>query len=171
MNLESNRFLLRWSVGSLLFLLSWAVLMGPWVYVKHLVSGPRLPFTAAYFGSIALTLYFAVGVSTVFLDLFIDSLPSFPLHRLASFQTKPAASPTGVCASDGSAVSFVGIMSNDFIAVQPCTCSTFYLARVPLAMHTCGGMTSPWHLNGHLVDCADASRDVSAGVQHGCMYG
>lgn len=37
--------------------------MGPIQYVKHLCSGRRLPFTAAYFGSIALTLYFAVGVS------------------------------------------------------------------------------------------------------------
>lgn len=60
---------IRWSVGSLLFLLSWAVLMGPWVYAKHLVSGPRLPFTAAYFGSIALTLYFAIGVSRIMLVL------------------------------------------------------------------------------------------------------
>jgi hypothetical protein len=38
--------------------------MGPWTYARHLFSGPRLPFTAAYFGSIALTLYFAIGVST-----------------------------------------------------------------------------------------------------------
>ena len=37
--------------------------MGPWVYARHLISGPRLPFTAAYFGAIALTIYFAVGVS------------------------------------------------------------------------------------------------------------
>lgn len=37
--------------------------MGPWSYAKHLISGSRLPFTAAYFGSIALTLYFAIGVS------------------------------------------------------------------------------------------------------------
>lgn len=53
----------RWSVGSLLFLLSWMALMGPFVYLRHLISGSRLPFTAAYFGSIALTLYFAIGVS------------------------------------------------------------------------------------------------------------
>lgn len=53
----------RWSMGSVLFLASWAVLMGPLTYAKHLLSTPRLPFTAAYFGSIALTLYFAVGVS------------------------------------------------------------------------------------------------------------
>lgn len=29
----------------------------------HLLSGPRLPFTATYFGAIVLTIYFAVGVS------------------------------------------------------------------------------------------------------------
>jgi len=37
--------------------------MGPWTYVQHLASTPRLPFTAAYFGSIGLTLYFSIGVS------------------------------------------------------------------------------------------------------------
>lgn len=37
--------------------------MGPRQYVQHLTSGLRLPFTAAYFGSIALTIFFAVGVS------------------------------------------------------------------------------------------------------------
>jgi hypothetical protein len=37
--------------------------MGPWNYVSHLMSTPRLPFTVAYFGSIALTLYFSLGVS------------------------------------------------------------------------------------------------------------
>lgn len=36
--------------------------MGPYQYAVHLISGPRLPFTAAYFGSIAMTIYFAVGV-------------------------------------------------------------------------------------------------------------
>ena len=49
-------------MGSILFLASWAVLMGPIQYAQHLISGPRLPFTAAYFGSIALTLVFAIKV-------------------------------------------------------------------------------------------------------------
>jgi hypothetical protein len=31
-------------------------------HIKHLISPERLPFTAAYFGSLGLTLYFAVGV-------------------------------------------------------------------------------------------------------------
>jgi len=52
----------RWSFGSVLFLASWAVLMGPVTYAKHLLSTPRLPFSAAYFGSIGLTLYFSIGV-------------------------------------------------------------------------------------------------------------
>ncbi len=75
-------------MGSLLFLAAWGVLMGPMQYgkslqrhdrrtpashhvtvadkisaVRHLISGPRLPFTAAYFGTIVLTLYFSLGVS------------------------------------------------------------------------------------------------------------
>jgi hypothetical protein len=76
-------------MGSVLFLASWAVLMGPITYsksptaelefhascysneanfatVQHLFSGPRLPFTGAYFGSIALTIYFSIGVSSAF---------------------------------------------------------------------------------------------------------
>ena len=52
----------RWTVGSLLFLSSWAILQGPKAYAQHLLSAPRLPFSCAYFGSIALTLYFSLGV-------------------------------------------------------------------------------------------------------------
>lgn len=37
--------------------------MGPMAYIQHLLSGNRLPFTAAYFGSIFMTLYFSLGVS------------------------------------------------------------------------------------------------------------
>ncbi|EUC31272.1 hypothetical protein COCCADRAFT_101644, partial [Bipolaris zeicola 26-R-13] len=35
--------------------------------VHHLISGPRLPFTAAYFGSIVLTLYFSLGLHSTLL--------------------------------------------------------------------------------------------------------
>lgn len=64
-NLE--RVTSRWTLGSMLFLASWAAMMGPWTYMNHLISAPRLPFTATYFGSIALTLYFSLGVS-VYID-------------------------------------------------------------------------------------------------------
>lgn len=43
--------------------------MGPVNYFNHLVSGPRLPFTAAYFGSIGLTLYFSIGLRSLPLTL------------------------------------------------------------------------------------------------------
>ena len=52
----------RWTVGSVLFLASWAAVMGPWAYVQHLLSAERLPFTAAYFGAIGLTMYSTLGV-------------------------------------------------------------------------------------------------------------
>ncbi|EEA27650.1 Golgi traffic protein SFT2, putative [Talaromyces marneffei ATCC 18224] len=73
---KPRKFAILWSVGSALFLASWAVLMGPISYIRHLLSGPRLPFTAAYFGSIALTLYFAVGVQA--------SSPCSPLYSSLS---------------------------------------------------------------------------------------
>ena len=41
-----------------------SVLIGPINHIKHLFSKERLPFTAAYFASLGLTLYFAVGVKS-----------------------------------------------------------------------------------------------------------
>ena len=64
----------------MLFLASFAAVMGPWAYVQHLASTPRLPFTAAYFGSIGLTLYFSLGVShSGYLPpgAYTDNIPSF----------------------------------------------------------------------------------------------
>ncbi|KAF2120571.1 Got1/Sft2-like family-domain-containing protein [Lophiotrema nucula] len=68
-----RKFAILWSMGSLLFITSWCVMLGPVQYVQHLLSGPRLPFTAAYFGSIALTLYFSLGLHSTILT-FIASL-------------------------------------------------------------------------------------------------
>jgi len=68
-----RKFAILWSLGSALFLASWAAMMGPMTYVRHLMSTPRLPFTAAYFGSIALTLYFSIGLRSLVLTL-ISSL-------------------------------------------------------------------------------------------------
>ncbi|KAF2857999.1 SFT2-domain-containing protein [Piedraia hortae CBS 480.64] len=58
-----------WSMASAFFLISWAVIMGPLPYVRHLFSQERVPFTATYFGSIALTLYCAVGIRSTLLTL------------------------------------------------------------------------------------------------------
>ncbi|KAH6614855.1 Got1/Sft2-like family-domain-containing protein [Boeremia exigua] len=64
---KPRKFAILWSMGSVLFLAAWSVMMGPMQYVQHLISGPRLPFTAAYFGSIALTLYFSLGLHSTIL--------------------------------------------------------------------------------------------------------
>jgi len=69
LSLKPRKFAILWSMASALFLGSWAVMMGPIVYARHLISQERLPFTATYFGSIALTIYFAVGLRSTILTL------------------------------------------------------------------------------------------------------
>lgn len=63
MCVESNVIAYLILVGSILMLLSVALLRGPWAHVKHMMSIERLPFTAAYIGTMVLTLYFSLGVS------------------------------------------------------------------------------------------------------------
>ena len=87
-HLRSQLTTRRWTLGSLLFLSSWAVMLGPLTYLRHLTSGPRLPFTAAYFGSIGLTLYFTLGVSSFLNPLTVAPLPSSPCHSSISTISK-----------------------------------------------------------------------------------
>ncbi|UKZ52184.1 hypothetical protein TrVGV298_005959 [Trichoderma virens] len=70
LSLRPRKFVILWTVGSALFLASFAAIMGPMNYVYHLFSAPRLPFTAAYFGSIALTLVFSIKLQNTILTLF-----------------------------------------------------------------------------------------------------
>ncbi|KAF4977622.1 hypothetical protein FZEAL_5883 [Fusarium zealandicum] len=69
LSLKPRKFVILWSVGSLMFLASFAAVMGPMTYFYHLFSTPRLPFTAAYFGSIILTLVFALKLHSTILTL------------------------------------------------------------------------------------------------------
>lgn len=69
LTLKPRKFAILWSFGSLLFLGSWAAMMGPVTYGRHLMNQERLPFTATYFGSIALTLYFSLGLRNLPLTL------------------------------------------------------------------------------------------------------
>ncbi|KAF8878282.1 ER-to-golgi vesicle protein transport Sft2 [Gymnopilus junonius] len=55
------KFALSFSLGSILVMFGFAVLIGPINHLKHLVSRERLPFSAVYFGSLGLTLYFSLG--------------------------------------------------------------------------------------------------------------
>lgn len=63
--LKPRKFAVAFSMGSLLFMLGFAILSGPLAHLKHILGKERLPFTAAYFGSLGLTLYFALGVGSV----------------------------------------------------------------------------------------------------------
>ncbi|KAK2073126.1 hypothetical protein P8C59_007430 [Phyllachora maydis] len=67
---KPRKFVILWTFGSVLFLASFAVMMGPVPYVQHLTSGNRMPFTTAYFGSIGMTLYFSLGLHSTLLTLF-----------------------------------------------------------------------------------------------------
>jgi Got1/Sft2-like family len=56
-----RKFALAFSLGSLLFMVGFSILSGPIAHLKHILSKERLPFSVAYFGSLALTMYFALG--------------------------------------------------------------------------------------------------------------
>ncbi|RDB19678.1 Protein transport protein SFT2 [Hypsizygus marmoreus] len=56
-----TKFALSFSLGSLLVMFGFSVLIGPINHIKHLISTERLPFSAIYFSSLGLTLYFSLG--------------------------------------------------------------------------------------------------------------
>ena len=58
--LYARKFALLFSLGSACVMSAFALLWGPWDHIQHLLSRERLPFTATYLGSLALTLYFAM---------------------------------------------------------------------------------------------------------------
>ncbi|KAK1215357.1 protein transport protein sft2 [Marasmius sp. AFHP31] len=68
--LRPSKFALAFSLGSLLVMLGFSVLIGPLNHLKHLVSKERLPFTFIYFTSLGLTLYFSLGLHSFFGSLF-----------------------------------------------------------------------------------------------------
>ncbi|KAH7924354.1 SFT2-domain-containing protein [Leucogyrophana mollusca] len=61
-----RKFAMAFSLGSLLVMFGFSVLIGPINHLKHLVTKERLPFSLVYFASLGLTLYFALGVKSYF---------------------------------------------------------------------------------------------------------
>ncbi|KAJ3146117.1 Vesicle transport protein [Geranomyces variabilis] len=59
--LRPAKFATLYTMGSILSLTSFALLQGPRSFLIHIFTKERLPFTAAYLGSMVATLYFAVG--------------------------------------------------------------------------------------------------------------
>ncbi|KIM53257.1 hypothetical protein SCLCIDRAFT_32016 [Scleroderma citrinum Foug A] len=55
------KFALAFSVGSLLVMVGFSILVGPVNHIKHLISKERLLFSIVYFSSLGLTLYFSLG--------------------------------------------------------------------------------------------------------------
>ncbi|KAL0952725.1 hypothetical protein HGRIS_006958 [Hohenbuehelia grisea] len=64
--LRPAKFALSFSLGSLLVMFGFSVLIGPVNHAKHLISKERLPFSAVYFSSLGLTLYFSLGAHSYF---------------------------------------------------------------------------------------------------------
>ncbi|XP_069705738.1 uncharacterized protein [Periplaneta americana] len=62
--LKARKFALLYTMGSLFTICSFSFLWGPMNHLRHLFSRERLPFTAAYFGTLFATLYFALHVQS-----------------------------------------------------------------------------------------------------------
>ncbi|KAI9023679.1 ER-to-golgi vesicle protein transport Sft2 [Phycomyces nitens] len=56
-----GKFAATFTLGSILILVSIAMLRGPWSHLCHMISVERLPFTCTYLGTMGLTLYFSIG--------------------------------------------------------------------------------------------------------------
>lgn len=59
--LKARKFSLLFTLGSLFLILSFSFLWGPVNHLKHLFSKDRLIFTCTYFGTLFMTLYFAMA--------------------------------------------------------------------------------------------------------------
>ncbi|KAK7681755.1 hypothetical protein QCA50_015102 [Cerrena zonata] len=64
--IKPAKFALAFSLGSLLVMFGFSVLIGPINHLKHLISKERLPFSLTYLASLGLTLYFALGAHSYF---------------------------------------------------------------------------------------------------------
>ncbi|KAI9483619.1 MAG: Got1/Sft2-like family-domain-containing protein [Benjaminiella poitrasii] len=64
-----GKFAATFTLGSILILVSVALLRGPWSHIKHMFSKERLPFTISYLGSMLLTLYAAIGIRAMILTV------------------------------------------------------------------------------------------------------
>ncbi|OBA18813.1 uncharacterized protein OGAPODRAFT_81316 [Ogataea polymorpha] len=77
LTLKPRKFAMLWTLGSILFVLSFGCLQGPVDYCKHLVSKERLPFTVVFFGSVLSTLYCAAILKSTILTLITGIIEIF----------------------------------------------------------------------------------------------
>ncbi|KAI8076871.1 ER-to-golgi vesicle protein transport Sft2 [Halteromyces radiatus] len=67
--ISPGKFAATFTLGSILLLVSIAMLRGPIAHIKHMISMERLPFTISYVGSMALTLYASLGARNYILTI------------------------------------------------------------------------------------------------------
>lgn len=65
--INPRKFSLLFSLGSAFTMSSFSFLWGPYQHMVHLLSKERLPFTTVYISTLALTLYFAMGLQSAIL--------------------------------------------------------------------------------------------------------
>lgn len=75
--LKPRKFGMLWSMGSLLFVLSFGILQGPASYTRHLLSRERFVFTIVFFGSVLLTMYTLVILKSTILTIFSSIIEIF----------------------------------------------------------------------------------------------
>ncbi|KAI7866827.1 Got1/Sft2-like family-domain-containing protein [Spinellus fusiger] len=74
-----GKFAATFTLGSLLILVSIAMLRGPWSHLCHMVSVERLPFTCSYLGTMGLTLYSSLGARNSILTIIFALFQMFAL--------------------------------------------------------------------------------------------
>lgn len=74
LTLNPRKFVMLWTLGSLLFFLSFGVLQGPVAYITHLTSRERLPFTVMFVACIVGTIYTSVVLKSTILSLIMGLL-------------------------------------------------------------------------------------------------
>lgn len=67
--LKARKFVIFFTIGSLMIITSFAFLFGPVSHFKHTFSRERLPFTSSYLGSLFATLYVAVSLQSTTLTI------------------------------------------------------------------------------------------------------
>ena len=75
--LRPRKFGMLWTMGSILFLVSFGVLQGPKTYLYHLISPNRILFTTVFMGSVVATLYSAVILKSSILTIFTSIIEIF----------------------------------------------------------------------------------------------
>ena len=69
-----HKFALCFTMSSVMFMASFGLLKGPMAHLRSMLAPDRLPFTGAYVGSMALTLYAALVIRSYVLVVATSSL-------------------------------------------------------------------------------------------------